>query len=320
MANEFTFGRPAIPSYRFDKAEVIVGFNADFLGSWLSPVEFAKQYAETRELSGEKKSMSKHYQFESTMSLTGTNADVRHSIKPSDELTVLLNLYNKIATKSEMPAYETEQSPVDVEAVANDLLHHQGKGLVVSGTNDVYIQALVNAINFLLGNLGGTFNFEKTLNTKLGSDQAYEGLIEQMENGEVAALVMNNVNPEYDSPSADKFKTALAKVGFSVAISYYMDETAQLATYVCPDHHYLESWNDAEAYTGMYTLAQPTIHPLFDTRQMQDSFMKWAGLEGDYNSYIKKYWENNLLAKQNKYLTFTDFWNHSLQDGVVDIE
>lgn len=314
-ANEETFGRPVIPSYRFDYAEVIVGFNADFLGTWLSPIEFAKQYAETRELNGKKKSLSKHYQFESTMSLTGSNADMRFSIKPSDELTVLLNLYNKIASKSDMPTFEAERSPVDIDKVAEDLLNHQGKGLVVSGTNDIYIQAIVNAINFLLGNLGGTFNFERNLLSKKGDDSIFDNLISEMNDGKVGAVILYRVNPVYDYPDPQKFLNGMSEVELTIALAEVNDESAKLATYACPDHHYLESWNDAEAYTGIYSLQQPTIHPLFNTRQAQESLLTWAGLESDYHNYVKRYWENNLFNTQDKYLTFNDFWNHTLQEG-----
>jgi molybdopterin-containing oxidoreductase family iron-sulfur binding subunit len=316
MANNETFGKPSIPSYRFDKAEVIVGFNADFLGTWLSPVEFAKQYAKKRELSKDKKTLSKHYQFESTMSLTASNADVRVAIKPSDELTVLLNLYNKIAARSDMPTFNADTSPVDVDKVADDLMHHQGKGLVVSGTNDVYIQAVINAINFLLGNQGGTFNFERTLLTKKGCDVKVEKLLSEMNEGKIGALVLYDVNPAYDYPEAQKFIDGLGKVELTVSLGEVNDETSKLSKYVCPDHHYLESWNDAEAYSGIFSLQQPTIHPIFNTRQAQDSLLKWAGVETDYRNYIKNYWEENLFGAQDKYATFTSFWNHTLQEGI----
>jgi molybdopterin-containing oxidoreductase family iron-sulfur binding subunit len=317
-ANELTFGRDAIPSYEFNKAEVIVGFNADFLGNWLSPIEFSRQYAETRDLSNGK--MSKHYQFESYMSLTGSNADVRIPIKPSEEKVVLLNLYNKIAAASDGPPINVEHSPVDIDKVAEDLMHHQGKGVVISGTNDIYIQGIVNAINFLLGNLGGTFNFEKTLLTKQGNDAAVKNLVTEMNNGQVDALLVYNANPAYDYFKADEFKSGMAKVGLTISLADASNETAKLATYVCPDHHYLESWNDAEAYSKQYSLSQPTINPLFETRQAQESLLKWAGIEFDYHTYIQKYWEENFFALQSEYLTFTDFWNHTLQKGVFELE
>ena len=319
-ANENTFGRPSVPAYRFDQAEVIAGFNCDFLGTWLSPVEFAKQYAKTRELTDEKKTMSRHYQFESYMSLTGSNADKRFTIKPSEEMTVLLNLYNVIAAKSDMPLFQADKSPVNIDQLAEDLLNNQTKSLVVSGTNDVYIQALVNAINFLLGNLGATFSFQKALMTKKGDDVKFSGLVEEMLAGKIGALFMYNVNPAYDYNEAQKFSDGIKNVGLSVALSEANDETTSLAGYVCPDHHWLESWNDAEAYNNLFSLVQPTIHPLFDTRQAPESLLVWAGIDTDYHNFIKKYWEENLYPKQNEYSSFNDFWNHTLQQGVFTIE
>ncbi len=157
-ANKETYGKKVLPAYHFDKAEIIVGFNCDFLGTWLSPVEFSAQYAKTRDLTNGKKKMSKHYQFESYLSLTGTNADERHPIKPSEEKAVLLNLYNYIAKKSGMTVLKADKSPVDINKLGEELMHHPSKSLIVSGTNDVSIQVLVNGINFLLANLGGTLS------------------------------------------------------------------------------------------------------------------------------------------------------------------
>jgi molybdopterin-containing oxidoreductase family iron-sulfur binding subunit len=96
-----------------------------------------------------------------------------------------------------------------------------------------------------------------------------------------------------------------------------MDETAAACTYICPDNHYLESWNDANPVSGHFSLGQPTISALFDTRQTQESLMKWSGIEGSYYDYIKAYWEANVFPKSGA-LMFMDFWNHSLHDGVVE--
>ena len=227
-----------------------------------------------------------------------------------------MNLYNKIAVKSQMPTFTAETSPVELDKVAEDLLFHQGKGLVVSGTNDIYIQAVVNAINFLLANLGGTFHFERTLQTKKGCDHKVDKLIAEMTEGSVGALILNHVNPAYDYPEVQKFLDGLSKVELTISLGEVNDETTKLAKYACPDHHYLESWNDAEPYSGMYSFQQPTIHPIFNTRQSQDSLLKWAGAETDYHNYIKKYWEENLFGEQDKYVTFTSFWNNTLQEGI----
>jgi len=130
-ANEMNFGVKAIPSYHFDKAKLIVGFNADFLGNWLMPVSFTKQYAKGRKLLDGQTNMSRHIQYESYMSLTGSNADIRVQIKPLDEAVVLLNLYNEIAKQLGAETHNVSASPVDVVTLAHELLAHKGESLLV---------------------------------------------------------------------------------------------------------------------------------------------------------------------------------------------
>ena len=319
-ANKNTFGIETIPAYHFDKAEVIVGFNADFLGNWLSPIEYAADYAKGRDLTGGKKKMSKHYQFESRMSLTGSNADVRFPIKPSEEKAILLNLYNAIASKSNMQTLSAPQSPVDISKVAEDLLNHNSKSLVVSGTNDVYIQSLVNGLNYLLANLGSTLEFERRTLTKQGNDRKFKAAITQIKDGKVDAAILWDINPGYHCPHAEKMIGFLKKTKLTVAITSKNDETAKHLKYALPMNHYLESWGDAEAVTRKYSLAQPTINPLWNTRQAEENFMKWAGIEGNYRDYVKKYWEANMFPLQTEYTSFSSFWNHSLQKGVFEPE
>jgi len=127
----------------------------------------------------------------------------------------------------------------------------------------------------------------------------------------------------YDYPESDKFINGLKNLKLSISFSGTLDETSNLVDYVCPDNHYLESWNDAEPKKGFYSLAQPTINKLFNTRASQESLLKWTNLDGNFYNYIKKYWEKNLYPLQKKYIdsqiTFKDFWNKSLQDGVFEL-
>ncbi|MEA3496868.1 MAG: TAT-variant-translocated molybdopterin oxidoreductase [Bacteroidota bacterium] len=318
-ANKKTFGKNAIPSYRFDKAKVIVAFNADFLGTWLSPTEFTKQYSETRDLTNGKTSMSKHYQFETNLSITGSNADTRFPIKPSDEKIILINLYNKIAERRNAFPISVKKSPININEIANELLKNKSKSLIVSGTNDIYIQAIVNAINSLLKNIGNTIDFKRTTLLKQANDKSFNRVVEQMNNASVKGLIMYNVNPVYDYYNAKKFVQGLKKVELSISFSQKKDESSKYVNYLCPDNHPLESWSDAEAYSGIYSLGQPCIRNIFDTQQAQQNLMSWAGIEGDYHSYIKKYWERNLFTEQIRYISFREFWNHSLQKGVFNL-
>jgi len=314
-SNKISFGKQAIPNYKFDKADVIAGFNADFHGNWLMPVSFTKQYSKGRDLMDGRNTLSKHYQYEASMSLTGSNADVRIPMKPSEEATVLLNLYNEIANALGETTYNAPTTSVDISGLTQDLLHSKGKSLVVSGTNDLNIQLIVNGINYLLGNYGQTIDLGRSLNIRQGIDADMGALVEEMNRGEIAGMMMYNVNPAYNYSGADKFKEGLKKVGFTLSFTETLDETAQLSAYVCPLNNFLESWGDAEPISGYYSTQQPAINPIFNTRQFEDNLLKWTVRPREVRVYISDYWKAFLFEKQSEKLTAYDFWNHSIQFG-----
>ena len=276
-ANRASFGKSAIPAYRFDKADIIVGFGADFLGTWLSPAEYTAQYTSGRGLDRDNPSMSKHYQFETGLSVTGSNADTRIKIKPSEERLILAGLYNLLARNSGETRYVAPDSPLPVGDLAQELLDNKGRSLIVSGSNDSAVQQIVNEINYLLGNYGSTIDFSQTLNLKQAISGDMIQLVEEMNEGKVQAVLCYNVNPAYDYPQSDRFISGLEKADLSLSFSFQPDETSALTDYVCPDNHFLESWNDANPGTGYYSLQQPVIQTLFNTRQVQDSLLKWSG-------------------------------------------
>jgi len=319
-ANELSFGKPALATYNFDKAEVIVGLDADFLGNWVNSTEHARQYGVTRKLFG-KKSMSRHYQFESTLTITGSNADHRYKLKPSQQGAVVVSLYNKLATLAGTTSAGSATTGVEegISKAARDLWNSRGKSLVVSGSNDSNVQLVVNAINNLLGNYPNTINIDSHSNLRQGVDEKVAALIAEMQSGSVDVLLINNSNPVYTYPDGEGFKNALKKVATVVSFASVSDETANLCGYVCPDHHYLESWDDAEPVKGKFSLAQPTIRPLFNTRQMQDSLIQWAGLPyQDYLAFIQSNWNKSLYPNQTAVSVFEAFWTKSLQDGVYE--
>lgn len=324
MGNKKSFNKKVIPDYRFDKADLIVSFGADFLGTWLSPIEYTKQYVKNRILT-DKNSMSRHIQYETGMSLTGSNADERIPIAPSEEGIIIANLYNKLAKIIGLPVHNINLpvSPVDLESLSNELLANKGKSLVISNCNNLNIQILVNAINELLGNYGNTIDLNTPLYVKQGIDSDMENFVTDMEKGNIDALIINNVNPAFDYPDADSFKKGLKNLKLSVSLASTLDETAMLVDYVCPDNHSMESWNDAEPKKGYYSLAQPTINNLFDTRASQESLLKWIGKDVNFHNYIKEYWKKNIFPQQSKFTRndkgFRQFWIKSLQDGVFDV-
>ncbi len=104
LANEASYGRRTIPSYHFDEAKVIVSLGADFLGTCVSPIEFARQYAAGRKIDEKAPAMNRHYQFESFLSLTGSNADERFTHKPSESAAVAVALLAAVGGGGTAPA------------------------------------------------------------------------------------------------------------------------------------------------------------------------------------------------------------------------
>ena len=330
-ANKNTFGKSVVSSYDFSKAKIVVGIACDFLGNWLTGEEFSKQYAKNRKVSKANPEMSQHFHFESNLSLTGANADYRYPVKPSELGRVTVALFNEVAaatsnskvsgdTKIGNPAAEAA-----IKKVAAKLVEHKGKSLVVSGVNDEGIQTLVNGINKMLDNYGKTVDVEKHLNFKQSDDTEFAELVAEMAAGKVNVLMTYNCNPVYTAPASLKFADAYKKVATRISFAQVMDETAAVSTIVCPDHHYLESWGDANPKVGMFTLQQATINPVFaqprseGTRQFQDTLLKWSGIKSDYLTYLQGYWNNHVFPNQGKYLDFPSFWAHALHDGAVKV-
>ena len=264
-----------------DKIVCVVGLG--YVGLPLA-VEFAKN----RKLFKGQTEMSRLYHYESQLSLTGSNADIRYGIKPSEEAIVLLNLYNEVAKATGFTTYNAPASPVDVKKAAKDLLKNKGKSLVVSGTNNLNIQLIVNAINNALGNYGKTLFVDTPTMLKQGDEDAMANIVKEMNAGKVDGLLVYNVNPVYDYHDSIAFESGMKKVKFKVSFAETKDETASLCNYIAPDHNYLESWNDAEPIKGELSITQPAIRPIFDTRQFQQSLMQWAGISGEFSEYLEK--------------------------------
>ena len=320
QANAESFGSAFIPSYDFSKARVVVSIGCDFLGSWHSSIEASRQFAQTRQLGNGKKDMSRHYQFESNLSLTGANADYRTTILPSDEGTVAAQLLNLVASKFGGTAVVAgDGSFKNLEKAAEDLIAARGESLVVAGSNDKSVQTLVNAINFWLGNYGKTILTNRPVNYRKGNDVQMADFVSDLEAGKIKAVIFYNCNPVYDHPMGGRIATSLNTAELSVSTSSTEDETASLCGIIAPDHHYLESWNDAEPKMGSFSLSQPAITPIFMTRQAQVSFLTWAGQPGaDYFNLVKSNWKKWFYSGSGA-VDFQMFWDKCLYDGFYEL-
>jgi len=338
-ANLASFGVQALPDYRFDKADLVVSFGADFLGNWISPVEYTKQFSSRR---NPDKEMNELIQFESNLSLTGSNADRRIQMKPSEEGDILLNIYKDVAEAVEGISVNAPASPIDISGLSKQLLKARGKSLLISASNVKDIQLLVNEINKLLGNIGETVLFDNYLRTYGGLDSEMSGLVESMKAGEVDALLVYDVNPVYNWVDTEGFVEGMKRVGLTVSLGVAPDETSELAGYVCPVNHYLESWNDAEPKKNKFSLMQPVMDPILNTRQFQDTLLNWSlagpgslsgaeAVEGagaldeedggaGFYGFLNAYWAEKLMPLQAVHMNPEPFFDHSLRDGVFEPE
>jgi len=320
QAQKLCFGKDGLPDYRFNKANLIVSFDADFLGTWLNPAEYIKTYTDKRKLSGSLNKMSRHIQFESRMSLTGSNADERHAIKPSELNLLIAQLYKEILILKGQQKLDIQESTKTIKDLAKDLLEQKSRSLVVSGSQDLNAQVLINAINYELENFNSSINLENPLLNHQAIDEDMDQLIVDLASGKVKGLICYHSNPVYSHPEGEKIKKAIDSLPFSLSIHEAPNETSSLMKFIAPDNHYLESWNDAEIKKGAFSLMQPAIRPLFDTRQFQASLLKWSAKDVDYHQFIMKYWEETLFPTQSLYTNFKSYWEHTLQEGIFEVK
>jgi MoCo/4Fe-4S cofactor protein with predicted Tat translocation signal len=302
-AFELKYGLRALPDYDFSKADVIVSIGADFLSDWQGG-GFSKGYSASRVPTEGK--MSYHVQLESNMSLTGANADKRVPLTTAQQKIALAKLYGYINGVSVGGKQLPEVAEAAIKMAADKLKKAGASGVVVTGIDDIDAQALALQINENINS--EVIDVQAPRMIRQGNTAQVNQLIADMKAGKVGVLVMNGVNPMYTLPNPEDFKAGIEKVDVSVTFTMKEDETALVTEYTAATPHYLESWGDVEIKKGNYSLMQPTIRPLFDTRQFQEELLRWSGIGSSYYEYIKETWTTSILGGVQ--------WNKALHDGV----
>jgi MoCo/4Fe-4S cofactor protein with predicted Tat translocation signal len=300
-AFEAAYGERALVDYDFSKANTIVSIGADFLGDWQGG-SFDSGYAKGRIPQAGK--MSKHFQFEANMTLSGAAADKRVPMTVAQQKQALVKIYNVI-TGSVVSTGKVDNEDVVIKA-AQQLKAAGSKGLLVSGIQDKNAQLLVLAINAALAS--EAFSTSGTRQIRKGSNEKVAQLIADMNAGSIHTLIISGVNPVYTLADSAKFKSGLKKVKLSAAFSLREDETASITNIAVPAPHYLESWNDLMLTKGTYSLTQPTIRPLFSSKQFQEALLSWNGNNADYYDYLK--------ANAASYTNGVS-WNQTVHDGIA---
>ena len=308
-AYERTHGSRILPHYRLEEADVIVGIEADFLGTWIDPVGFTRAYA-SRRGPDNPRPMSKHFQAESGLSLTGSNADERLRLAPSEVVPFL----EALAGLGGSPRKEVREFAA--KALRALEAAPAGTGQVLCGSNDLYAQILTARINHRFG--AQTVDLKNPSLQKQGDDRALAALVQEMQTGSVDALVILGANPVYDLPAA--FAAAFSKVPLRISLATAPDETTEACTHLAPDHHWLESWRDAEPVAGTLSLVQPLMNPLYGTRDALESFLDWSGRPQPALEHLQERWKKDVFPKAKTAGDFESFWNAALQKGAIQLE
>jgi len=322
-AHEQTHGARSLPHYLLDRAGVIVSFGADFLGTWISPVEFTAAWRSRRVPSPEHPEMSYHVQLEGRMSLSGSNADRRYRLSPDEYGIVLSRLYVELANRAGQSIPQQRLTPAaiadaDLGELAERLWDARGQSVVLCDSQDVDVQVLVNSMNHVLGNYGETVDIDRPSRQRQGSDRDALDLLDELKSGQVSALFVAGTDLTHNLPGREALAQALGSVQLVVSFAERVDDFSSRARFVCPDHHALESWLDAEPIEGVVSMSQPLLEPLGGTRSILESLDRWSGGSESAYDIVRAHWEQKVLPRA-KSSTSQHSWDQAVHDGFVEI-
>lgn len=323
-AHELTHGVRALPDWRMERADVIVGVDADFLGPWLAPVEFAQAYRDGRSLETSRLRLSRHYQFESRLSLTGARADVRCPVPPGEEVALLAGLARRVAARRgrDLPLPESGPAPVDealLDEIADQLSSSARRSLVLCGLQDLTAQLLTNVLNELLGNYGRTVDIAYPSYRRRGWEADLPALQEGIEKARIGALLVLRCDPVFELPWGDRLESSLQRIPVTLLATDRPTETASAVRFLCPEPHFLERWEDSQPTARLLALVQPVVYPRGNTRSLLAGLEAWiGGTAGDYE-IVRRVWSERIHPRQVGVAPFDDFWNTTLSQGIANV-
>ena len=309
-AFETAYGVRALADYDFSKADAIVSVGADILGDWQGggyDSAYSKKRVPHRDHG--KGHMSQHFQFEANMTLSGAAADFRVPATPTQQKHILAHLYAAI-TGTSVSGTLGAGIQAKLDKAVKALKAAGSKAVVVSGIQEVGAQQLVLEINNHLQSEVMNANTPRLI--RQGSATEVANVVTAVKKGTIGGLITVGVNPALTLADGSAFAEGLKKLDLSVAFSLKEDETALASQYLAALPHYLEAWGDYEFKAGSFALAQPTIRPLFDTKQFQDVLLAWTGSSQTYYDAIQTNWSDSLIGSSS--------WNTVLHDGFFQTE
>ncbi len=274
QASEELYGKGIVPVPQLDKAEKIFSLDCDFLGYEPVGEDSMAEFFRGRNVDGVDGAVNRLYVAEAAFTLTGGTADHRYRISPSQILSIALLLASELAAKTGDAGLaaiaaagkgKVNSSVFNLDWIrecAADLAVSAGKSLVLAGSrHDREVHLVVAAINQALGAFGPVVSL---VNHKLPEFKGISDLAKSIDGGAVEHLfIVGESDPVFDAPSELKFGELLGKVANVVHLSNRLNQTAKAADWHVPGAHYLESWGDHWSCSGVYSVQQPMIDPLW---------------------------------------------------------
>jgi len=306
------FGQPMNFYYRLDQAKVILSLGSDFLSSRPEGVRYAREFATRRRAQEDPSGMNRLYVAESTPSPTGSVADHKLPLKPSELEQFARALAARLAGGGSGSGDTEGKHGKWLDAVARDLEANRGQCLVVPGEfESSETQRAAHQINSALGNIGKTVEYSVATDAPSNQTAGLRELAGEISNGQVDSLIILGANPVYWAPADLKFGELIMKPRLRVHLSPYFDETSRLCHWHVPETHYLEQWSDALAFDGTASIVQPLIDPLYESRSAHEVI---SILQGRYRTgydSVRDYWRRQRPAD------FERLWTTALNDGVI---
>lgn len=340
------YGKEMLPLWKWDEADVIVALESDILGVEGDPVEQSMLFAGRRDIEN-LTGFNRLYAVEGNMTVTGMNADYRLRLRPDMQYNFIMAILAKIvksgAAAVSLPGILLSTlERFDFDAVINDnginkekadllvkdLVEHRGKTIIYAGRSlSEETQLAVNLLNEVLGNTALLKTDEERVELTLPNPVSdFTELVKRMEAGNVGAVIHFDSNPCYTLPEDTGYCEALGKVPAVITMTELENESSYRSNYVLPLNHHYESWGDAQTRTGFYTLQQPVIAPLYNTRQKEAILLNLiqedtaAYDEQAYHQYLKNHWQRDMYPAVESSESFERYWYAMLHDGVAYID
>jgi Fe-S-cluster-containing dehydrogenase component/anaerobic selenocysteine-containing dehydrogenase len=325
------YGAKELPVIDWSKAKIVLALESDFLGTEGSVMEQIREFTDGRDIM-KFTDFNRLYCVEGAMSLTGANADYRLRLRPEAQLEFASTLVAELGGERlpgalSLKEFSTKHnlSEEDFEILLNDLRQHRGQSIVYAGDSlPESVHLAVNHLNDILENNALYKKNKSSVNVSpLSSVQELDALVSRMKSGSIALVIHFDSNPVYHLPSAYDYEAALRSVPFSIALVESDNETSQLCSLVIPTNHAYESWGDYKVRTGILSLQQPVIAPLYNTRQKEAALLNWTKNVGEYeetmyHEFLMNRWREDVYPSLKLKVDFKTFWYSALHDGVIE--